>query len=288
MSVGRLRRRRVWPRAIRGCAGGVVTGLAHRAVRPRLRSFARQTDPVHVQDPRTASESPALSDSSVSANRCAVGSVGGEHAVVADPTRTRRWDQRDQPLEQLAGLEDDVRGAVAPAALERVAEPAVRSSDQSRGGNRWASDVAAQALQSLAVPRGDADVGVQTDAVDHGAARAPRPLEVVGRDAISDPLPSAGVEGWPIPVHQCCLVAMGVHLLDNLELGRLAAACAARERWEFLFTVAPLRIERATGSPVNPVAVFRRGSLDHSGWSASFDASWAREWTPSLVKTAWI
>jgi len=83
-----------------------------------------------------------------------------------------------------------------------------------------------------------------------------RGIAVLGCDGISDPLPSAGVEGWPIPVHQCCLVAMGVHLLDNLELGRLAAACAARKRWEFLFNVAPLRIERATGSPVNPVALF--------------------------------
>jgi hypothetical protein len=49
---------------------------------------------------------------------------------------------------------------------------------------------------------------------------------------------------------------MGVHLLDNLALGRLAAACESRGRWAFLFGVAPLRIERATGSPVNPVAVF--------------------------------
>ena len=83
-----------------------------------------------------------------------------------------------------------------------------------------------------------------------------RKIAVLGCDGISDPLPSAGVEGWPIPVHQCCLVGMGVHLLDNLELSRLASACAARSRWEFLFSVAPLRIERATGSPVNPVALF--------------------------------
>jgi len=82
-----------------------------------------------------------------------------------------------------------------------------------------------------------------------------RRIAALGCDGISDPLPSAAVPGWPIPVHQCCLVAMGVHLLDNLELARLAAACAVRTRWEFLFTVAPLRIERATGSPVNPVAV---------------------------------
>ena len=48
---------------------------------------------------------------------------------------------------------------------------------------------------------------------------------------------------------------MGVHLLDNLELGRLAAACAERRRYEFLFSMGPLRIERGTGSPVNPLAI---------------------------------
>ena len=68
--------------------------------------------------------------------------------------------------------------------------------------------------------------------------------------------PGAGIERWPIPVHQCALVAMGVHLLDNLMLGRLLEACARERRWEFLFTVAPLRVDRGTGSPVNPIAVF--------------------------------
>jgi hypothetical protein len=48
---------------------------------------------------------------------------------------------------------------------------------------------------------------------------------------------------------------MGVHLLDNLELGRLSAACAERGRWEFLFALAPLRIEGGTGSPANPLAI---------------------------------
>ena len=49
---------------------------------------------------------------------------------------------------------------------------------------------------------------------------------VLGCDGVSDPLPGNAAPGWPIPVHQCCLVAMGVHLLDNLRLGRLAEACA--------------------------------------------------------------
>ncbi len=54
----------------------------------------------------------------------------------------------------------------------------------------------------------------------------------------------------------CALVGMGLHLLDNLHLADLEAACAAEQRWEFLLAVAPLRIERGTGSPVNPIAIF--------------------------------
>lgn len=82
-----------------------------------------------------------------------------------------------------------------------------------------------------------------------------RDVAVLGSDGVSDPLPSNEVEGWPLPIHQCTLVAMGVHLLDNLMLGRLMEACARAGRWEFLFAVAPLRVEGGTGSPVNPLAV---------------------------------
>ena len=49
---------------------------------------------------------------------------------------------------------------------------------------------------------------------------------------------------------------MGVHLIDNMQLARLAAACAERGRWEFLLTLAPLLLERGTASPVNPIAMF--------------------------------
>jgi kynurenine formamidase len=82
-----------------------------------------------------------------------------------------------------------------------------------------------------------------------------RRVAVLGADGVSDALPG-GVPGWPIPVHQCGLVAMGLHLLDNLRLDRLAAACAERSRYSFLFAVAPLRAEGATGSPINPLAIF--------------------------------
>lgn len=83
-----------------------------------------------------------------------------------------------------------------------------------------------------------------------------RDVAVLGSDGISDAIPGPGVVGWPMPLHQCCLVAMGVHLLDNLRLDDLASACAERERWEFLLTIAPLPVARGTGSPVNPIAIF--------------------------------
>ena len=78
----------------------------------------------------------------------------------------------------------------------------------------------------------------------------------MGSDGVSDALPGIGIPGWPMPIHQCALVAMGVHLLDNLRLDALGEVCARQQRWFFQLLVAPLRLERATGSPVNPIAVF--------------------------------
>src|SRR2546427_13605 len=52
------------------------------------------------------------------------------------------------------------------------------------------------------------------------------------------------------------LEAMGMWLIDNGNLEELAQACAKYRRWQFMLTVAPLVLERVTGSPVNPIAVF--------------------------------
>jgi kynurenine formamidase len=82
-----------------------------------------------------------------------------------------------------------------------------------------------------------------------------RDVATLGSDGVSDVLPSR-VDGVGMPIHTVVIVAMGVHLLDNLDLDALAAACAEEARWEFLFTVAPLVLRRGTASPVNPIAVF--------------------------------
>ena len=36
----------------------------------------------------------------------------------------------------------------------------------------------------------------------------------------------------------------------------VAEAAAARKRWTFLLTVAPLAVDGGTGSPINPIATF--------------------------------
>jgi kynurenine formamidase len=78
---------------------------------------------------------------------------------------------------------------------------------------------------------------------------------VVGTDVATDVLPS-GVEGVTHPMHQMLLVAMGVHIFDNLDLEDVARECRKRNRWDFLITTAPIRLTGGTGSPLNPIAVF--------------------------------
>jgi kynurenine formamidase len=82
-----------------------------------------------------------------------------------------------------------------------------------------------------------------------------REVAVLGSDGISDPMPFVGTPEWPFPVHQIGIVAMGLHLIDNMALAALGERCAAAGRWEFFFAMAPLRIAKGTGCPVNPVAV---------------------------------
>ena len=57
-------------------------------------------------------------------------------------------------------------------------------------------------------------------------------------------------------VHDFALLYLGIHLFDNCDLEALADAAAARKRWEFLLTAAPLAIRGGTGSPINPIATF--------------------------------
>jgi kynurenine formamidase len=82
-----------------------------------------------------------------------------------------------------------------------------------------------------------------------------RGVAVLGSDADTDARPSP-VADVHTPAHALALAAMGMPLLDNMDLDRLAAACVEENRWEFLFVTAPLRVPGGTGSPINPLAIF--------------------------------
>jgi kynurenine formamidase len=81
-----------------------------------------------------------------------------------------------------------------------------------------------------------------------------REVALLCGDGISDHLPPRPGQ-WSFPVHQIGIVGMGLHLIDNVRMDTLVAACRAEHRYAFLFTAAPLRIPGGTGSPINPVAV---------------------------------
>ncbi|MFJ3306264.1 cyclase family protein [Streptomyces sp. NPDC086549] len=83
---------------------------------------------------------------------------------------------------------------------------------------------------------------------------AERGIALLGADGDSDVRPSP-VEGVHSPVHALAVAAMGVPLLDNLDLEALSAATAEAGRYAFLFVLSPLNVPGGTGSPVNPVAV---------------------------------
>jgi len=53
-----------------------------------------------------------------------------------------------------------------------------------------------------------------------------------------------------------CARSFEFNLLDRADFDAVVEAAAARNRWEFMLTIAPLAIPHGTGSPVNPIAMF--------------------------------
>ena len=82
-----------------------------------------------------------------------------------------------------------------------------------------------------------------------------RDVAVVGSDTHGELMPSV-VEGVAFPMHQLLLIAMGTPMFDNCDLEALSETAAARRRWTFLLTAAPLAVPKGTGSPLNPIAIF--------------------------------
>ncbi len=80
-----------------------------------------------------------------------------------------------------------------------------------------------------------------------------RDIALLGADV---PQEGGVVEGVPVPVHFFALVALGVHLFDNLGLEALAQTASELNRWEFMFMASPHVVPNGAGSAINPLAVF--------------------------------
>jgi kynurenine formamidase len=80
-----------------------------------------------------------------------------------------------------------------------------------------------------------------------------RDVALIGGDGVHD------VGAFPefrMPIHIFAIAALGVNLLDNLDLEQLAEIAAREKRWEFMLMAAPTAVPNGSGSPINPIAVF--------------------------------
>ena len=84
-----------------------------------------------------------------------------------------------------------------------------------------------------------------------------RDIAILGSDGGAAVYPPGLVDGEGIhPIHMFTLVGLGANILDVGDFEELAAQARSRNRWEFMLTFAPLRIDGGTGSPINPIATF--------------------------------
>jgi len=83
---------------------------------------------------------------------------------------------------------------------------------------------------------------------------AERQIAVLGSDSNSDAA-SSQARGVDFPVHVLAIRALGLQLLDYLRFETLLPLCEQHQQWSFLCAIAPLRLPKGTGSPINPIAV---------------------------------
>jgi kynurenine formamidase len=82
-----------------------------------------------------------------------------------------------------------------------------------------------------------------------------RDVAMIASDASPylQPAPAPYLQG---AAHDFTIAILGMPGFDVCDMEAVAEAAAARNRWEFLLVAGPLPIRGATGSPVNPIAIF--------------------------------
>jgi kynurenine formamidase len=74
-------------------------------------------------------------------------------------------------------------------------------------------------------------------------------------DTIANEVTFDPVSGFALPLHCALMRNLGVALTEICDLEKLAESCAADGQYVFLYAAAPLKVNRASGSPVNPLVI---------------------------------
>jgi len=98
------------------------------------------------------------------------------------------------------------------------------------------------------------DQRLQDWITDSGVAAIAADNLAVERSSTLGADPRLHHHGPQLPLHEHCLVKLGIHLGELWYLTELAASLRRQRRNRFLLTAPPLRIPGAAGSPVTPVA----------------------------------
>ncbi|CRM14920.1 Putative cyclase [Pseudomonas sp. 31 E 6] len=74
-------------------------------------------------------------------------------------------------------------------------------------------------------------------------------------DTIANEVTIDPVSGVALPLHCALMRNLGIAFTEICNLETLAESCAKDGQYTFLYVAAPLKVHRATGSPVNPVVI---------------------------------
>ena len=78
-------------------------------------------------------------------------------------------------------------------------------------------------------------------------------IAIIGHDGGQD---GAQIQGQSLPIHAMTMVALGMPLIDHMYLDDLSFYSEKTHRYTFMLIVEPLPIKGASGSAVNPIALF--------------------------------
>ena len=98
-----------------------------------------------------------------------------------------------------------------------------------------------------------------------------RGVSFIASDVAQDVTPSL-VEGMQLPIHTLAITAMGIDIMDNMDLEALAETCARLNRWEFLLAgLAGSGCTWWNGVPGGSARDFLSG---YAGWGARTLRRW--------------